>query len=44
MKMKMKMKNRSHKYDINRPTHRGGNKNKEYKKCLTMMMLECIKL
>ena len=36
MKMKMKVKNRSHRCDINRP-------NKKYKKRLTMMMLICIK-
>ena len=38
--MKMKMKNRSQKYDINRPTSRHGHK---CKKCLSMMMLICIK-
>ena len=42
--MKVNKKNRSHKYDINRPTSRHvltyTNKNK---KCLIMMMLICIK-
>ena len=38
--MKMKMRNRSHRYDANkyRPRH-GPN----YKKCLSMMVLICIK-
>ena len=35
MKMKMKMKNRSHRYDINRPKSRRGHKYSKYKKCLT---------
>ena len=43
MKMKMKMKNRSHRYDINRPRSRHGHKYSKYKKCLSMMMLICIK-
>ena len=42
--MKVKKKSRSHKYDINRPTSRHGftyiNK---HEKCLSMMMLICIK-
>ena len=37
--MKTKMKNRSHRYDINRPKPRYS----KYKKCLNMMMLICIK-
>ena len=37
--MKMKMKNRSHRYDINRPTSRHGDKYNKYKNCLTMMMM-----
>ena len=36
--MKMKMKNKSHKYDINRPKPRYS----KYEKCLNMMMLICI--
>ena len=43
VKMKMKMKNKSHRYDINRPTSRHGHKYSKYKKCLGMMMLICIK-
>ena len=31
MKMRLKMKNRSHRYDINRPTPRYGNKHTKYK-------------
>ena len=43
MKMKMEIKNRSHRYDINRPWSRRGHKYNKYKKCLSMMMLLCIK-
>ena len=43
MKMKMKTKNRSHRYDINRPRSRYELKDSKYKKCLNMMMLLCIK-
>ena len=43
MKMKMKMKNRSHRYDVNRPNARHDQKYSNYKKCLNMMMLACIK-
>ena len=32
--MKMKMKNRSHRYDINRPRARHGRKYTKYRKCL----------
>ena len=39
----MKMKNRSHRYDINKPRSRHEDKYTEYKKCLSMMMLICIK-
>ena len=38
MKMKMKMKNISHRYDINRPRSRHGHKYSKYKKCLSIMM------
>ena len=41
--MKMKMKDRSHRYDINKPTSRHELKHSKYKKCLSMMMLICIK-
>ena len=43
MKMKMKIKNRSHRDDTNRPRFRHGQKYSEYKNGLTMMMLICIK-
>ena len=43
MKMKVKMKNRSQRYDINKPRSRHGEKYSKYKKCLTMMTLMCIK-
>ena len=39
----MKIENRSHKYDINRPSSKHGHKYSKYKKCLNMMMLMCIK-
>ena len=41
--MKMKMKNRSHRYNINRLRSRHGHKYSIYKKCLSMMVLLCIK-
>ena len=34
MTMKMKIKNRSHRYGINRPRARHGHKYTKYKKCL----------
>ena len=40
--MKMKMKSRSHRYDINRPGSRHGYRYIKYEKCLPMMMLICI--
>ena len=43
MKMKMNKENRSYRYDINRPRFRHGHKYSKYKKCLSMMMLICIK-
>ena len=43
MKMKMKMKNISHRYNINRPWSRHGHKYSKYKKCISMVMLICIK-
>ena len=39
----MKVKNRSHKYDINRPSSRYGHKYSEYKNCITTMMHTCNK-
>ena len=41
--MKIKIKNTSHRYDINRPRLRHGHKGRRYKKRLSMMMLICIK-
>ena len=47
MKMRLKMKNRSHRYDINRPRLRHGLYTKykytKYKMCLNKMMVTCIK-
>ena len=43
MKMKMKMKNGSHRYDTNRPRSRHGYKYSKYKKSLTIIMLTYIK-
>ena len=43
MKSKMKKKNRSHRYDTNRPRSRHGHKYSKYKTCLSMIMLICIK-
>ena len=43
MKMKMKIRNESHRYDINRPKSRRGHKHSKYKTCLSMIMLICIK-
>ena len=42
MKMKMKMKNRSHRCDINRHKARNGNKYTNHKKCRKVMLLICI--
>ena len=43
MKMKMKMKHGSYRYDINRPMSRHGHKYSNYEICLAMMTLICIK-
>ena len=37
------MKNRSHRYDINRPRCRQEHKYSKYMKCLSMMMPKCVK-
>ena len=42
-KMKIKMKNRSYRYDMNGPRSRHGHKYSKYQKCLSMMLLICIK-
>ena len=41
--MKRKMKNRSHRCEISRPTSWYGHKYSRYKMCLSMIMLICIK-
>ena len=41
--MKIKMKNRSHRYNINRPKPKHRNKYAKYKRCISMMMHICIK-
>ena len=44
MKMRLKMKNRSHRYNINRPWSRDGHKYTKYKMCLSIMVaIICIK-
>ena len=42
-KTKIRVKNGSHKYDINRPRSRHGHKCTKYKSCLSMIMVLCIK-
>ena len=43
MKMRLKIKIRLHRYDINRPRSRHGDKYSKYKICLSIMMAVCIK-
>ena len=43
MKVKMKMKKTSYKYDVNRPRSTDGQKFSKYIKCLSMMMFLCSK-
>ena len=43
MRKMMKMKSRSHRYDINRPRPTNGSKYTKYKICLSIMMVLCIK-
>ena len=43
IKMRLKMKNRLHRYKINRPRPRHGHKYTIYKICLGIMMTICIK-
>ena len=38
MKMRLKMKNRSQRYDIKRPRPRHGHKYSKYEMCLSIMM------
>ena len=42
-KMRLKMENRSHRYDINRPRPRHGHKYAQFNMCLSRMMAVCIK-
>ena len=41
--MRLKIKSRSQKYDINRPRSRHGHNYIKYKICLSIMMIICIK-
>ena len=43
MQMRLEMKNRSHRYEINRPRPRHGHKYTKYKTCLSIMMALYIK-
>ena len=43
MKMRLKKKNRSYRYDINRPKPGYGHKSTKYKISLNIMMAICIK-
>ena len=43
MKIRLKIKNRSERYDINRPRPSHGPKYTKYKICLGIMMFICIK-
>ena len=42
MKMRLKMKKKSQRYNINRPKDRHGPKYTKYKMCLSIMMVICI--
>ena len=43
MKMRLKIKNRSHRYDINKLRPRHGHKYTKCKMCFSMMMIVCTK-
>ena len=43
MKMRLKRKNRSHRYDINRPRPRQGHRCTKYRMCIIILMVTCIK-
>ena len=43
MEIMTKKTNRSHRYDINRSGFRHGDQYRKYKKCLSIMMVICIK-
>ena len=41
--MRLKIKGRSHIYDINRPQPRNGHKYTKYKMCVSIVMAICVK-
>ena len=43
MKMRLKMKNRSQNYDINRPRAKHGPKYPKFKMCFSIMIATCIR-
>ena len=43
MKMWLELKNRSGRYDINRPRHKHEQKYNKYKMCLGIMKVICVK-
>ena len=43
VKMRLNLKNRPHRYDINTPRPRHGHKYTKHKMCLSIMMVICIK-
>ena len=43
MKMRLKMKNRSQRYEINIHRPRHGHKSSKYKVCLSIVMIRCMK-
>ena len=43
MKMRLEMKNRSHRYNVTRTSSRHGHKCTKYKMCLTTMLVMCNK-
>ena len=43
MKVRLKMKNILHRYDISKPRPKHGRKYTKYKMCLSMMMIVCTK-
>ena len=43
MKVRLRIKNKSHRYDINKPGPKHGYKYTKYKMCFSIMMVICIK-
>ena len=43
IKIRLEMKNRSHRYDINKPRPIHEHKHAKYKMCLSIMMVTCTK-